>query len=242
MFYAQRVVPHKPKKLPWYGRWSNRLLIFFTFFCILLGIGLAVVGIVMMVLNDILVRDEVKVMLNMTQFNGKLKVGNVLKSLPILNISVGGIVVFLGIFDCVARNQRNKICLVIVSILIFWFLIVQIIACGLWIVMREKFEDNEVRSDLEMQFDQYTGVEVDNTTGWDILHLGFKCCSLNDITSTSNDYTFNVTEWWATRQITLDLVPTSCCSHATEDTYQTFKEISCERTLITHHKQVILAI
>jgi hypothetical protein len=34
MFYAQRVVPHKPKKLPWYGRWSNRLLIFLTFFFI----------------------------------------------------------------------------------------------------------------------------------------------------------------------------------------------------------------
>ncbi|XP_053372752.1 uncharacterized protein LOC123560022 [Mercenaria mercenaria] len=163
MFYAQHIGPKKPKKLPWYGRWSNCLLILLTTLFMLLGLGLAAVGIVMLVLNKVLSRDEIKALLNETQFNGNLKVGNVLGSLPLLSICVGVVVFFLGIFACCGRGHRNRICLTVFSVFVLWFLIVQILTCAMWVVMRDKFEENDVRTDLQTLFVQYEGVQSDAT-------------------------------------------------------------------------------
>lgn len=240
MFYAQTRQPERPRKLPWFGRWSNSLIAFFNSLFLVLGLGLVVLGATMQALNTTLARDEVTAIFNEMQFNGVLKIGNVLNSLPVLTICVGGIVFALGIFLCVGKSKQNRICLTLFSIFTLWFLLIQILTCAAWVIMRDKFENN-VKSEMKVNFQSYQGVDVTNvptSTGWDLLHLGFKCCSAEAISGVSSSYSneFNVTDWWGNRDSVLDLVPTSCCSEATESNYKAYTDSDCERILKTHNK------
>jgi len=117
--------------------------------------------------------------------------------------------------------------------------IVQCVAVGLWFTMKSKVED-EVRSKMSDLLKNYEGVSStsEKSKGWDLLFLGFDCCGVDDIVSlTSNPDEFNLSAWWTARTDTTIKVPGSCCTGATEETYKTYAEDACTKTLTTHQKK-----
>lgn len=69
----------------------------------------------MIFINEPLRRSEIKAMFNDMNFTGSLKVGNIMNSLPLLCISVGGIILIFFVVGCVSRLKKNQIMLTVVS-------------------------------------------------------------------------------------------------------------------------------
>ncbi|KAL4229604.1 hypothetical protein ACF0H5_012642 [Mactra antiquata] len=239
VMYNKGKTEEEALKLPWYGRWGNLVIITFIFILLALGLTMLILGIVMTFVHTQMKQPEVTSFFNKIIFNGYLKVGDVTNSLPFFSISVGLCIVLFTIVGCVARSKKSRVLLTVFTILLIWFLIVQILSSVMWIMVREKFTTGNVKDEMNRMFLLYNGTTSTNeiSNSLDYIFIKYECCGVDSMTSSSNSYQFNSTLWWTNRDSNLTLVPSSCCRHVTMDTYLTYSNTDCMRILLSHHSK-----
>lgn len=212
------------------GKVGMAFLIIINIIFFLLGLGVLIVGIIMKVDVDVFDKAEVISVLNEVEFNGSLSLGDVAKGLSTLLICLGVFIVLISGLGLFGACCKVKCMLIVYAVLVIIIVIVQCVAIGLWVTMKDKV-DSVAKSKLNEVLNKYQGYTTTHeiSVGWNLLFIGFDCCGVDAVSATGNNNEFALSTWWASAGS--KKIPPSCCSAATDSNYATYTETACTDTI-----------
>ncbi|KAK3107193.1 hypothetical protein FSP39_009045, partial [Pinctada imbricata] len=210
-----------------------------------LGIGILVPG-VLFLLNVTFITDEIKAVADSVSVSG-ITLSGLLSDLAIVFVCLGTFVTLISILGIIGAACTNKIILIIYVIIVLILALAQLITVILYIILKDEIDNTLKTSLTESLQTNYKYDELGSTdtlsNSFNYLFLTYKCCSFNDISSTTND--FDTTPWCTDASINGRCyrgngeIPRACCDGVTSDTY-TSQSSSCTISLNNYYTQVCI--
>jgi len=207
------------------------LLVVFNITFFLLGLGIMVVGIVVMLDKDFLLKYLSNVPVGQETIEQALDSLSMLENLAIALIVGGVIVLAIGFCGCCGAIKEVKCLLLIYAVFVFLIIALQITVGVLAYFYRDDVETKVQNYMLNLITDYYTGATLGSSNtlqlsegsklqagvsdAWDFTMAYFQCCGAYNYTDFGTSATnwaggYNITSGGSTSFVAAD-VPVTCC-------------------------------
>lgn len=192
---------------------------------LLLGIGIMAVGIILKTSlhkeTDIVnFMDEVKF--------GSVSVKQIIDIIFIVVIVIGAFVLLTSVAGCAGAICKIRALLITYVIVVILCILLELTALGFWVTII-KGADDWLSGEFNSLLKKYRGVNSKDiiSAGWDLIFMLFDCCGVHSISRNHNDFQTLPSEWWSSGSHGSDVIPGSCCTDASLETYRKNNGTQC---------------
>ncbi|KAL4232053.1 hypothetical protein ACF0H5_009631 [Mactra antiquata] len=197
----------------------------------LLGVGLMVVGILLR--QEMNKDSDITAFINQVDF-GSISLKQIIEIVFIVVICIGVFTTCTSISGCVGALCKIKCLLIIYIIILVLSILLELTILGFWIALIQGV-DTFLKGQFNSLLKKYAGPlgKDGYSIGWNLIFALFKCCGVEPVTSTKNDFRTLPSAWWATSGS--DVIPSSCCKDASSSNYGSYNNTMCTENLQNYH-------